>query len=151
MILNFSTPIILIALLCFIFCYKYFLKNKMLINIILDFLIGIVFLMMSTTYLKNEIKNSNGHGGVIIYLFNFIFFIILYITSYVTLYWKRSMILNISIPIGIYFLYIIYGILFFDFAKMYEKTFLYSIFLSFFPIYIYNYLQIFSKQFIKKQ
>jgi hypothetical protein len=61
------------------------------------------------------------------------------------------MILNILIPTGIYFLFVIYVILFFDFAKIYEKTFLYSIFLSFFPIYIYNYLQIFSKQLSKKQ
>jgi len=151
MILNFSTPIILIVLFCFIFCYKYFFKNKMLINIILDFLIGTIFLSMSTSYLKNEIQNSNGHGGAIIYLFNFIFFTILYITSYATLYWKKSMILNILIPTGIYFLFVIYVILFFDFAKIYEKTFLYSIFLSFFPIYIYNYLQIFSKQLSKKQ
>jgi hypothetical protein len=71
MILNFSTPIILIVLFCFIFCYKYFFKNKMLINIILDFLTGTIFLSMSTSYLKNEIQNSNGHGGAIIYLILF--------------------------------------------------------------------------------
>lgn len=150
MILNFSTPIILILLFCFIFCYKYFFKNKILINVIFDFLIGTIFLIMSTNYLKDKIQNSNGHGGVIIYLSNFIFFTILYIVSYVTLYWKKSVILNILIPIGMYFLYFIYVILFSDFAKIYEKTLLYPIFLSFFPIYIYNYFQIYSRQSIKK-
>jgi len=135
---------ILILFFCFIVFHKYFFKKKILINIVLDFLSGIVILFLSTSYLEDQIPNSNGHGSAIIYVFNFIFFAILYIISTVILYWKRSKIISILIPVGIHVLYMIYVFSFFEFAEIYQNSVLYPILLSFFPIYIYNYFKVFN-------
>lgn len=148
MILHFSKTLILILLLIFIIFYKYLFGKRILINAILDFFVGIVILFVSTSYLESKIPNSDGHGSVIIYLFNFIFFSILYIISNVVLHWKRSILFSALIPIGIYSLYIVYVFFFFEFAQAYDKCVLYSVFLSFFPIYIYNYFQILNEKII---
>ncbi len=67
--LHFSKPIILILLLCFIVGYKYLFIDQCNIR----FLVGIVILFSSISYFETQIRHSNGHGSVIIYIFNFIF------------------------------------------------------------------------------
>lgn len=146
MVLAFSTPLILIALVCFIVCYKYFFRKRMLVNAILDFFAGIMVLFMSTNYFTDQIPHSGGQGGVMLDLLNFILFIILYIVSTVALYWKRSKMISIWIPAGLYTFYIMYVFFFFEFAKVYRASVLCPVFLAFFPIYIYNYLSTPNKQ-----
>lgn len=149
MILHFSQPIILILLFCFIVCYKYLFRKNVLINVILDFLTGTILLHLSTDYFENQIFHLNehgrGHGGIMYYLTNFVLFAILYTISTIIFYSKRNKSVSILVPIMIYVFYIIDICLFEDYSKLDKKTTLFSIFIAFFPIYIYNYFKIFNK------
>lgn len=144
MILTFSSLLFLILLLCIIICYKYFFRKKILVNAVLDFFTGIIILFLSTDFFTNKVPYSNVHGGsLLLDLLNFIFFPILYIISTVALYWKRSKKISILIPAGLYITYIMFVFFSFEFADIFQRNALLSLFLVFFPIYIYNYFQVF--------
>ncbi|WP_262150325.1 hypothetical protein [Chryseobacterium foetidum] len=142
MILEFSRPLIAILLLCFIVAYKCLCRKELLINFILDFIVGAVIIFMAEVYFEDQMNYYLGQGSAIILVIDFFFFALLYVISTSVLYWKKSKNSGSIIPMVIFGLYII---LFFSDSELsvgFGKSTLLSILIAFFPIYIFNYFRV---------
>ena len=142
MILEFSRPLIAILLLCFILAYKYLCRKELLINFILDFISGMVILIMAEVYFTEQMKSFGGHGSALLTVINFFCFAFLYIISTLVLYWKKSKLISLCVPLVISALYAIQFLSNSELSVDLWKSTLLSIFIAFLPIYIYNYFRV---------
>lgn len=147
MVLEFSRPLIAVLLIFFIVFYKYRYRKELLINFILDFIVGVVLFTMAEVYFTEQMNFYGGHGSALLSVINFFCFALLYIISTSVLYWKKSKLIGIYVPLTISALYVIQ---FFSDSGLpvdFWKSTLLSIFIAFFPIYIFNYIRIFYMNF----
>lgn len=146
MSLNLFQIIPLVIILIFIFYLSYKHKFMYLFN----FIIGLLIVQLCTDfYLKNGIF-SKGHPSskehVILYVANYIFYNIIFFSSFLLFLFFRA-IEDIkrhyfSIPISVYLIIVNIFIIYTDFPLIIGI----SIFLSFFPLYIYSYYLKFMKK-----
>lgn len=151
MILEFSRPLIGILLFCFFVLYKYFCRKELLINFILDLIVGTMILVMAEIYFTDQIKNFGGHGSAMLSVINFIYFSLLYVISTSFLYWKKSKISSLILPIFLYSLVIFEFLFLSGISKLFWKSTLIAILCAFFPIYLINYFRIFYINFNHKE
>lgn len=142
MILEFSRPLIAILLLCFIVAYKCLCRKELLINFILDFIVGVVILFMAEVYFTEQMKNFGGHGSAILSVINIFCFAVLYTISTSVLYWKKSKPISLWVPLIISALYVVQFFSDSGLSVDFWKSTVLSVFIAFLPIYIFNYFRV---------